>query len=714
MANPKYVSARGGEKNSVIYVAADGSEYLHSGGSRAWRNNNPGNLIAAEKSGLAIGKGGRFAVFPDHKTGLAALKFVLNSVYGTTRLDDVFAKYAPSSDNNDPERYIKLVKQYSGLDSKRKVSDLNEAELDKFMAAIQRVEGWIEGKIELIPHAQQFAVNAVDGKPLPGVDYIISFFNSKGEEKKVQGKTDDQGRTDVVVTDSSSQVSLKLPRPDPGQSLKGTGAKAKGSQDKKVEAACVRSKPWYGFAFSKADECLTEAAENAKAPTAKQDPPAQKPKDNSASKPAEAPVAVVKQQGAVKASATVDKSANYIAKITKEPGVFITWLFDTSGGSGKPLRGLPYFIALMDGDKASPLYEGQRVQILTETNKIRQKIPFGKEVALFLGSDAKAKYRKQPLYRVEAEDGFTDIVVTIKETRGRQNDESREIPALVDDDGGKKKFEARLFGSTWLKFSHKFSAAEAEELTKDASSEVQNAVKKIYNGETTVSSAAIILDVLKKDNSTMRIMWPRSAFSNCIDNVAAISDLESAKQEAILRVNPNTYQAFIQAAFEMNAQELEVNSGWRPMLGSVLHRIGVGLDVGRIKVAGSNRVFRRSATTAETEYSDLKKEKKTLLAKKVRTPEEEKRLNSIKNEEPDAAKKALDAISANEHSDLKTFTTKLRANSEVRQTFDPWQMEDNTADQAAPTTNKLSTGNEVLHKTHLHITVFDEELGHGR
>ncbi|HEY0588397.1 MAG TPA: hypothetical protein VGD52_19850 [Pseudoduganella sp.] len=723
MATPKYVSARNGENLSVIYVAEDGSEYLHSGGTRAWRNNNPGNLSKAEKSGFAIGVGGSFAVFPNHAAGKAALKFVLLSVYKEKRLDKVFEKYAPSADNNDPEHYTKLVKKFTGLASDRTIGDLNEVELEKFMAAIERVEGWKEGKIEQIPHAQQFALKGVDGKPLSGISYIMSFFTSSGEEKKIKGKTDKDGKTDVAVTEKRSTVSLTLPRPDPGQSLKGTGAKGKGNSGpaKTVEAASVNSKPWYAFVFGNADECLTEAKKQSspkaeeKKPEKKSAPPADAtPKAKKDAPPPEAPMAVVQQKGAIKASSTVDKAENKVSQIVKEPGVFVTWHFDTTQGSNKSLRGLPYFIAVINGNKASALYEGQRVQILGTPNKIRQKVPLGKEVALFLGSDAKSRYRTKPLFRVTAEEGLTDIVVRINETDGKDYDAALEQPALKDESGTKKTYQAAMYGDTWLSFSHKYTADEAAEMTKDASTEVQKAVISIYKGEPQAGSNKITLDVRKPNGTTMKIIWPSHAFDNCKKNVTVITGMESAKSEAMPRVHPNTYQAFMQAAFELDAQELEINSGWRPMLGSVLHRIGVGLDVGRIRVAGSDRQYNRSATAAEHHYSALMSEKATLTKKKNRTAAEEERLNAIKVEEPDAAKKALDAISANEHSDLKSFTSKLRGNTEVRQTFDPWQMEDNTADKAAPAPNRLKTGNETLHRNHLHITVFDEELGHGR
>lgn len=363
MTDKKYVSAKDGEKNSVIYKTADGSELLHSGGSRAWRNNNPGNLSSAEKSGLMIGKGGKFAVFPDHDTGIKALKYSLTHFYSDLQLNEVFKKYAPSTDNNNPEHYIELVKKFTGLDSSRTLGDLNDAELAKFMAAIERVEGWIVGKVEEIPHAQQFEVKAVDGKPLSGLDYMMSFFTKSGEEKKVAGKTDEEGKTAVAKTDTKSTVTLTLPRPDPGQSLKAAGIKAKASPVKKVVAAEVNAKPWYEHVFSNADESLDKKDAESAGNAAVAEKEKEKPK---------APLATVKQSGAIKASATQNKADNFVAPVVITEGVFITWEFDTSHGSNKNLNNLPYFIGDMDTATPAPLTSGQGIQML-KNQKIRQK-----------------------------------------------------------------------------------------------------------------------------------------------------------------------------------------------------------------------------------------------------------------------------------------------------------------------------------------------------
>jgi hypothetical protein len=714
----------------------DGHEFIHSSGSRAWRNNNPGNLTSSEKSGLSIGKGGRFAVFATPEDGMAALKYALTHFYADLTLDKVFKKYAPSTDNNDPERYIKLVKQFSGLDSAKKLGDLTEADLQKFMSAIKRVEGWSVGKIDPVPYAQQFAIKSIDEKPFPGLSYIISFFTSSGEERKITGTTDAEGKTAVVKSDTRTPVTLKLPRPDPGQSLKGTGVKTKAATPKAVLAAEVRAKPWYECVW----ECVAESSDERDIPspqassheiqnresqadqtkasaagTSSINSTAPNPYDESASGAAasqsKAPLTTVKQMGAVKASGTKEKSQNYIEGVVKESGVYVTWQFDTSAGSRKVLNGLPYFVAEMSGSSGKALVENQRVHLMRD-NKIRQKVPFGKEVALYLGNDAKLKYHTTPLFRVKAEEGLTDIVIKIVETRGPKYDESRELPHDEIITGTKKTFSAVLYGQTWMKFSHKFTGTEASAEGADEIPEIVTAMQQIYTGCPTASTASISLLVNKPNRKAMKIIWPKAAFENCIENIATVVTLEDAKNEIIPRVHPQTYKAFLKAAFELDAEELEINSGWRPMLGSVLHRIGVGLDVGRIKAAGENNTFRRAATAAETEYFKLISEKRVLSAKKTLTDEETKRLNEITAIESSKAMAATSAIHDNESEILRSFTKKLRINGDVKQTFDPWEMDVNTGDTTPAIPNRLVTGNEVLHKTHLHITVRDSELGH--
>lgn len=700
MSNKKFVSARGGENRSVIYQAADGAEFLYSGGSRAWRNGNPGNLRAADTS---IGNAGGFAVFADLDSGMAALKSLLKRKYAGMKLDAVFSVYAPSTDNNDPDHYAKQVKKWTGLDSNKTVGELSDAELEKYMAAIKRAEGWIPGKIEEIPHAAQFEVKSVDGKPLSGIAYVMSFFTKSGDEKTISGTTDKAGKTQVVKAETKTPVTLKLPRPNPGQSIK-AGAGDKAPTGKQVVAAEVKAKPWYSFVFGNA-----EPSTDPKDPPAPAAAPAAAPKTGAKPKP---PTTVVKQAGAIKTSATKKKEDNHVEQVIKEPGLFVTWKFDTSAGSGKQLNGLPYFIAEMNGDRWTPLVEGQKVHLMTG-NKIRQKVPFGKSVVLYLGSDAKAKYRTKPMYQVKAEEGFTDIVVVVREKSDKVDLPGEEIPHDDEVSGTKKTWVANLYGTTWMNFTHKFTLAEAQEMAADGGEYVLEAVKKIYRGEPEIAGTGLVLNVKKQNNKTMKIQWPAEAFNNCKQRIPSTQDPASWRTEIIPRVNPNTYQAFIQAAFDMDAEEIVINSGWRPMLGSVLHRIGVGLDVGSVKVDGHAKLFKRPSTQAEASYNAALAETHKLEKKKHRTPDEEKRLNELKATNSNKAKAASDAIKSSDNDLRQQYLAKLRGNAEVRQTFDPWEMENNTRDAVAPTQNHSGDGNQQLHLTHLHITVFDAELGHG-
>jgi hypothetical protein len=218
--------------------------------------------------------------------------------------------------------------------------------------------------------------------------------------------------------------------------------------------------------------------------------------------------------------------------------------------------------------------------------------------------------------------------------------------------------------------------------------------------------------VLKPNNGKLTILWKASAFDNCRRHIPAITGLVAAKNELIPRVLPQTYKAFLKAAFEMDADELEIASGWRPMLGSVLHRIGVGLDVANIQVGGVPHTFSRNATAAEREYKDLMEQKKRLAEKRNRSEEESRRLAEIKAIEASKASAAETAIHDGETSTMRSFTAKLRADGDVRQTFDPWEMDADTGDNVSAVPNRLATGNEILHQTHLHITVRDAQLGH--
>lgn len=133
----------------VIYTNSDGSSYRKTGGTRSWRNNNPGNLKYyefARKMG-AIGQADGFAVFPDEETGMRALNELLRSnSYNKLTIAGAINKYAPKKENN-VSAYLNQIQNLTGLSINKRMVDLTESELSRVANAILKIEGWETGQI---------------------------------------------------------------------------------------------------------------------------------------------------------------------------------------------------------------------------------------------------------------------------------------------------------------------------------------------------------------------------------------------------------------------------------------------------------------------------------------------------------------------------------------------------------------------------------------
>ena len=132
---------------AVVYTDNNGDKLLRRGGSRSWRNNNPGNMrytrFAREQG--AIGAAGGFAVFPSTEVGRTALLNLLTgTVYSHLTIAAAVVRYAPPAEN-DTERYERLIAKLTGLDVSRKISDLSPTELASVVSAIQTIEGYAAG-----------------------------------------------------------------------------------------------------------------------------------------------------------------------------------------------------------------------------------------------------------------------------------------------------------------------------------------------------------------------------------------------------------------------------------------------------------------------------------------------------------------------------------------------------------------------------------------
>ena len=142
-----YISAWSPKVGTVVFSDGGGKEWVREGGSRSWRNFNPGNL---EKGSFAdtcgaIGGDTRFAIFPDEATGLGAVASLFRSQsYRRLTLSDAIQRYAPASEN-DTAAYVRAVSTATGVASDRVVGSMSDAEIGSLAAAVQTHEGWKAG-----------------------------------------------------------------------------------------------------------------------------------------------------------------------------------------------------------------------------------------------------------------------------------------------------------------------------------------------------------------------------------------------------------------------------------------------------------------------------------------------------------------------------------------------------------------------------------------
>lgn len=143
-ARPSKVREQG---RDVIYICENGDEITRKKGSRAWRNNNPGNLVYTPftRECGAIGECGKYAVFPDEETGMNALRALLRTTrYQKLTITGAINIYSPEGASG-VALYISKLTKLTGLPATTRLSDLNAAQLNMVANSIREIEGWILG-----------------------------------------------------------------------------------------------------------------------------------------------------------------------------------------------------------------------------------------------------------------------------------------------------------------------------------------------------------------------------------------------------------------------------------------------------------------------------------------------------------------------------------------------------------------------------------------
>ncbi len=148
MFTPRAIYATNSGKYDVMYTMNDSAKVLRTGGTRAWRNMNPGNIVMSEFSRRngAIGRAGQFAVFPDEETGFRALCALLRTdTYGRLTINAALARYCPDT-RAIINLYRRGMKSETGLNMNTRLRDLSNEQILVVANAIKKLEGWRPGQ----------------------------------------------------------------------------------------------------------------------------------------------------------------------------------------------------------------------------------------------------------------------------------------------------------------------------------------------------------------------------------------------------------------------------------------------------------------------------------------------------------------------------------------------------------------------------------------
>lgn len=314
------------------------------------------------------------------------------------------------------------------------------------------------------------------------------------------------------------------------------------------------------------------------------------------------------------------------------------------------------------------------------------KVPEGTEVSLYLNTDSLEGARQCPVYAVTPR--RNDVYVKITERRGIHT--AQPVATLdrsaTDPQSGVMTdyYKALLHGEIWARISRKYTERDADQLLPAECDEgVRSAILSVYR-----VLAQATLSVACNNPRNHRITITFSDADNARTNIRNFDNL----RDGLTRIHPVGLFALIEAARVARVENLNITSCWRPLLGSIAHRAGIGLDVNRIgDTADSIRVNRGE-----------------LIGKGPDLPwvsERERQLYQERTRSADARRRWIAEMEANRPALFMTFRQQLQDSPHIQQLFDPWYVDSNTRDPAAPTPNEMTAGTPKTHKDHLHITV---------
>lgn len=420
----------------------------------------------------------------------------------------------------------------------------------------------------------------------------------------------------------------------------------------------------------------------------------------------------------------------------------VKYVFDTKASSATELQ-IPYAV-VVNGEVQSKYRD--KPEKLGRRREIDVPVDVGSSVGLYLNSDVHPDHRQNLVYAVTV--GENDVLVNVVEKLGKDGDPSaavgrpelkpgKAVGTMVD------VYSAELNGNVWMRISHVYTPEQADALVpSDTAPAIREAVRRIYSGQ--VGAKLVVQfpsnDGRASDKLTIHFMDEMKA------NVAENTRSYKFPDDVITRAHPRAFAALLTEARAVGVSAIHVNSAWRPSLGSIAHRAGLGLDINYIEDGKEKTVINRewlthdkkarisNVTELEKElFADLKRSEVELEKANEQIKKITQELMAESNREKQAALQAELAATEGRRRDnlqmrdkaradwdkertahepklIQSLRNKLATNSFVSQLLDPWYIDLDTHDKRPGTPNEQKKGMEDLHSNHLHISIDERKI----
>lgn len=314
------------------------------------------------------------------------------------------------------------------------------------------------------------------------------------------------------------------------------------------------------------------------------------------------------------------------------------------------------------------------------------RVPAGTAVSLYLNTDSLEGNRRHPVYAVTP--NANDVYVTITERRGLFNTQATVTFDRTEIDPQTQRltdyFSAPLHGNIWAIISKIYSETDADALLPaNCDAGVREGIFSAYR---VLAQPTLTVACTEPANHQITV-----TFADADNARANVSNFDNLR-DGIPRIHPVGLFALIDAARVARIRNMNITSCWRPLLGSIAHRAGIGLDVNIIGDDDEQiRLNRGELVGAGQDLPWV-------------TPRE-RQLFDGRTASPQAREAWIAEMEANKPALFEEFRSALQNSAHIQQLLDPWYLDSNTRDNVEPKPNDMAQGNPRTHKDHLHITV---------